>query len=114
MSSSIHITTEALRKLALYDTPTICNVIELFDIRPRNAGYMDARIRAAFPEMQPMVGFAATATMRCASPSNQSSYDMMEAQLKQFESLAGPAVVVLQDHDDPPGSATFGELKCST
>ena len=39
---------ELLRK---YDTPTICNVIELFDIRPRTAGYMDGRIRACFPEI---------------------------------------------------------------
>ena len=44
------------RHLALlreYDTPTICNVIELFAVRPRNTGYMDGRIRACFPEMPP-------------------------------------------------------------
>ncbi|MEX2306106.1 MAG: RraA family protein [Pirellulales bacterium] len=112
--ATIQITAETLRKLAKYDTPTICNVIELFNIRPRDVGYMDARIRAAFPEMQPMVGFAATAAMRCASPSNQSTYDVLEAQLKQFEGLAGPAVVVFQDLDDPPVGATFGEVMCST
>ena len=105
---------ETLQKLAKYDTPTICNVIELFDIRPRNVGYMDARIRAAFPEMPPMVGFAATASMRCAAPAKRSSYDMLETQLKQFQELAGPAVVVFQDLDDPPIAATFGEVMCST
>ena len=36
-----------LDKLAKYDTPTICNIIELFDVRPRTAGYMDARIQAS-------------------------------------------------------------------
>ncbi|MGH9661646.1 MAG: RraA family protein, partial [Bryobacteraceae bacterium] len=57
-----------LALLGRYDTPTICNVIELFEVRPRQAGYMDGRIRACFPEMAPMVGYASTATMRCAAP----------------------------------------------
>jgi regulator of RNase E activity RraA len=108
------LTIETLRKLAKFDTPTICNVIELFDIRPRNAGYMDERIRAAFPEMPPMVGFAATTRFTSASPSNESAYDTFEAQLRQFEELPGPAVVVFQDVDDPAVGATFGEVMCST
>jgi len=112
--ASVRLTADTLRKLATFDTPTICNVIELFDVRPRNAGYMDARIRAAFPEMPPMVGFAATATMRCAFRSEGSTYDTLDAQLRQFEELAGPAVVVFQDLDDPPVAATFGEVMCST
>src|ERR1700694_4188165 len=57
-----------LQALAEFDTPIICNTIELFEIRPRTAGYMDARIRACFPEMPPAVGYASTATMRCAEP----------------------------------------------
>ena len=48
---------EILDKLAAFDTPTICNVIELFEIRPQTVGYMDARIKAAFPEFPPIVGF---------------------------------------------------------
>ena len=56
---------DLLRK---YDTPTICNVIEVFGVRPQTDGYMDARIRCCFPEMPPMVGYASTATFRSASP----------------------------------------------
>jgi regulator of RNase E activity RraA len=108
------ITAATLASLANYDTPTICNVIELFDVRPRNNGYMDARIRAAFPEMPPMVGFAATATFRSASPATAAVYEALEAQVRQMESLPGPAVVVFQDIDDPPVGATFGEVMCST
>ena len=44
------ITGPVLEKLARYDTPTICNVIELFEVRPYTDGYMDGRIRSAFPE----------------------------------------------------------------
>ena len=57
-----------LKALQQFDTPTICNTIELFDVRPRNEGYMDGRIRACFPDMPPIVGFASTATMRTAHP----------------------------------------------
>ena len=50
-----------LTALAAYDTPTICNVIELFEVRPRHTGYVrDARIRANFPALPPVVGYAAT------------------------------------------------------
>ena len=55
-----------LELLRRYDTPTICNVVELFDVRPRTAGYMDGRILACFPKMPPMVGYASTATFRSA------------------------------------------------
>ena len=33
------ISAATLAGLAKYDTPTVCNVIELFDVRPRNHGY---------------------------------------------------------------------------
>src|SRR5436190_15643331 len=42
---------DALRK---YDTPTVCNAIELFDAIPRTDGYLDQRIRACFPHLPPM------------------------------------------------------------
>ena len=96
------ITLETLTKLGQFDTPTICNLIELFEVRPRNTGYMDARIQACFPEMPPMVGFAATATFRSAAPPRRSDvYDNLAAQVESFSDLSGPAVVVFQDLDDP-------------
>ncbi|MEO8498918.1 MAG: RraA family protein, partial [Planctomycetota bacterium] len=99
-----------LDKLAKYDTPTICNVIELFDIRPRNAGYMDHRVKSNFPELPPMVGFACTAQFRSdAPPVGGDAYGSIQKQLEMFGDLSGPAVVVFQDADDPPVAAVFGE-----
>ena len=104
-----------LKLLAQYDTPTICNTIELFEVRPRNEGYMDARIRACFPEMPPAVGYAATATMRCALPRREGDvYGSLDEQVARFAELPGPAIVVFQDLDDPPVAATFGEIMCTT
>jgi 4-hydroxy-4-methyl-2-oxoglutarate aldolase len=105
---------ETLEKLAQFDTPTICNVIELFEVRPRDTGFMDGRIRAGFPELPPMVGFACTAAFRSgAPPTGGDAYGSFLDQVRQFESLDGPAVMVFQDLDDPPVGATFGEVMCS-
>ena len=109
------LTAATLDKLAKYDTPTICNVIELFDIRPRNRGYMDHRVKCNFPELPPTVGYAATACFRSdAPPAGGDAYGSIGAQLEQFAKLPGPPVVVFQDLDDPPAAAVFGEVMCST
>lgn len=107
---------ETLAKLRTFDTPTICNLIELFDIRPRNTGYMDSRIQACFPEMPPVVGFAATATFRSSAPPppGPDIYDKVQVQLSRFAELSGPPMVVFQDLDDPAVAATFGEVMCSS
>src|SRR5882672_1841542 len=104
-----------LALLRQYDTPTICNVIELFEIQPRTAGYMDGRIRSCFPEMPPIAGYAATATIRCAFPRSEGAvYSSLDDQVSRFSEIPGPPIVVFQDLDDPPVAATFGEIMCST
>lgn len=109
------LTAAVLKKLTCFDTPTICNIIELFDVRPRNVGFMDDRIKAAFPEMGPIVGFAATATFRSdASPNAEDGYSSIEDQVELFETLSGPPIAVFQDLDDPMVAATFGEVMCTT
>jgi 4-hydroxy-4-methyl-2-oxoglutarate aldolase len=106
---------DTIAKLGSFDTPTICNIIELFDIRPYNIGYMDQRIQACFPELPPMVGFAATATFRAGGPPLSSEgYFSLVDQVKRFEELSGPPVILFQDLDDPAIAATFGEIMCTT
>jgi len=103
-----------LAELARYDTPTICNAIELFDVLPRNRGFTDGRIKANFPEFPPVVGYAATAAFRSdAPPGSGDAYGSMEKQIEQFATLPGPAFVVIQDLDAPPAGAVFGEVMCS-
>jgi 4-hydroxy-4-methyl-2-oxoglutarate aldolase len=106
--------TRVLERLRRYDTPTVCNLIELFDVRPQSAGYTDARIRACFPDLPPMVGFAATATFRASDrPRGSDVYSSTEEQAERFGELSGPPVVVFQDLDDPSVAATFGEVMCT-
>lgn len=104
-----------LDDLRKFDTPTICNILELFDAMPRTAGYMDARITACYPKLPPMVGFATTATFRAAAPPRSGDiYAGLAKQVEHLSAIAGPKVVVFQDLDDPPVAATFGEVMCTT
>ena len=106
---------ETLAALRKYDTPTVCNVIELLEIRPRTTGYTDARIRAYYPTLPPMVGFASTATFRAAAPPRGGdTYMGLSRQVELLEKTPGPKVVVFQDLDDPPVAATFGEIMATT
>jgi len=108
------LSTATLDKLRTFDTPTICNLVELFDIRSRTAGYMDGRIVAAFQKTPATVGYAATATFRAdAPPRTGDGYSGLAAQAERFSELSGPAFVVFQDLDDPSVAATFGEVMCS-
>ena len=105
----------ALKRLCAFDTPTVCNAIEVFKVRPRSAGYMDGRICACFPEMPPIAGYAATATYRAAAPARGGDvYSTIDAQVESFSEVPGPPIVVFQDIDDPPAAASFGEVMCTT
>jgi 4-hydroxy-4-methyl-2-oxoglutarate aldolase len=104
-----------LKLLRKYDTPTICNVVELYDLYPRTAGYMNATIQACYPKLPPMVGYASTATFRsAAAPRSGNVYSGLAEQVASFAELPKPAVVVFQDLDHPIAAATFGEVMCTT
>ena len=115
MSSTTGLSPQTLAALAEYDTPTVCNVIELWDIRPRNTGFMNHTIQACYPKLPPMVGYALTSTFRSMAPPRSGDvYAGMTQQLEAYADLPGPPVIVYQDLDEPTASATFGEVMCTT
>src|SRR5437660_11801614 len=115
MSSIRAVPASDLKLLRKCDTPTICNVVELCDLCPRTAGYMNATIQACYPKLPPMVGYASTATFRSAAPPRSGNvYAGLGEQVASFAESPGPAVVVFQDLDHPVAAATFGEVMCTT
>ena len=101
--------------LRAYDTPTICYVIEVFEERGRQEGYMDARIRACFPELGVLVGYAATAPYRAAASAREGDvYSALDEQVATFAQVPSPPIVVFQDLDAPAVGASFGEVMCTT
>jgi regulator of RNase E activity RraA len=100
-----------LEALKRYDSPTLSNAIELFDVRPRDEGYMRHEVRCLFPELGVMVGYAATATMR-ARGAGASDPEPLTAHV---QSMPGPRIVVVQDLDDEPAhGALWGEVMATT
>ena len=54
----------ALDALREFDTPTICNALELVAPARRAAGFTRRPLIAAFPQLKPVVAFARTAMIR--------------------------------------------------
>jgi 4-hydroxy-4-methyl-2-oxoglutarate aldolase len=101
-----------LEQLKAFDSCTISNAIEQFGVRLRNEGFMCGVARCQFPELPPMVGYAATARIRTSSPpmNNRCYHDRMDW-WNYVASLPEPRVIVLQDADHEPGLGAFvGEI----
>ncbi len=101
--------------LRRFDTPTVLNAIELFDVQPRGSGFADGRLRACFPNMPPAVGYATTATFRSArSAKSGDAYSSFVDQVGRFVvEQPAPRIVVFEDLDGEPAAATFGEVMCT-
>jgi 4-hydroxy-4-methyl-2-oxoglutarate aldolase len=90
------------------ETCVVSNAIETFDVRLRNTGFADARIRCMFEDLPPLVGYAATARLRAVDPpmSGRIYHDRTDWWNSILES-PHPRIVVLEDLDDPPGVGAF-------
>jgi regulator of RNase E activity RraA len=96
---------EALRRL---DTCTVSNAIETFEIRLRNTGFADSRIRCMFEDFPPMVGYAATARLRTVDPPIAGRiYADRTEWWNSILQVPEPRIVVLEDQDRPPGVGAF-------
>ncbi len=105
---------DALRRL---DTPTVCNALEVVAPERRGQGYTVEPFFCPRPELEPMVGFARTATIRSMQPSERDAAGDTEARLAYYEHVGegpGPTVTVIQDLDAVPGyGAWWGEVNTS-
>jgi 4-hydroxy-4-methyl-2-oxoglutarate aldolase len=103
---------DLLESLARYDAPTLANAIETFDLRPRDVGFADSRVRCMFPELGRMVGFAATATMVArGAPGPDWAGAGNDALYSHVRTIRAPRIVVVQDLDEPPAHGSlWGEV----
>ena len=105
---------DLLKKLKEFDTPTICNGMELVAPERRGHGFTTHKMVVARPEQAPMVGYARTATYRSAAPSDRPAAAMAAQRADYYDYVeAGnqPGISVLQDLDPEPGYGAFwGEV----
>jgi 4-hydroxy-4-methyl-2-oxoglutarate aldolase len=102
------LTPEQLEQLRQMDSCSVANAIEAFDVRLRNTGFTDSRIRCIFEDLPPMVGYAATARVRTSEPPMEGhSYYYRLDWLDHVLSIPAPRVLVLEDLDTDPGIGAF-------
>lgn len=108
MARSAILNPAQLLELQRLDTCTVSNAIEYFEVRLRNTGFMGDGIRCRFPDMPPMVGYAATARLRAAAaPVGGGIYHDRSDWWTSILAVPEPRIVVLEDRDDPPGVGAF-------
>ncbi len=106
------LTEEELDALRAISTPTVCNAIETFNLRPRAEGFMDSTVACRYPELGPIVGYAVTAKIRAAQPPRN---EIPHAKIwSQVERTTKPWLVVIEDLDYPnPIGSFWGEVNAS-
>ncbi len=105
---------EDLKKLTQWDTPTICNGLELVCPERRACGFTTEPLVSLAPSMAPVIGYARTARIRATTPSTNSDDSNKTLRLNYYEYIASgdkPSIVVIEDLDITPGFGAFwGEV----
>ena len=96
------LSTKELDALRSISTPTVSNAIELFNVRPKNEGFMSGEIKCIFPDMGVMVGYACTAVMIASWPDKEREESLDFRMYEHILQIPAPRVVVVQDIDQPP------------
>ena len=104
------LTRALLTELKQWDTPTICNALELVAPERRGHGFTIRPFTVLRPELEPIAGLARTARIRAAAPDPRGP----QPRDPYYEYVAKadlPTVVVIEDLDAEPGIGAFwGEV----
>jgi len=108
MATTPLLSEDDLSALRQFDTCMIANAIEKFNVRLRNTGFTDGKMRCMFPDAHPMVGYAVTGRLRSGDPpiAGGSFHDRGELWTRILETQA-PRILVLEDVDEKPGRGAF-------
>jgi regulator of RNase E activity RraA len=102
---------EQLAALRAWPSPAIANAIETFNVRSRMSGFMTPDILCRFPDLPPIVGYAATAKIRASIPPADDPESVSALDWHAFiESIPAPRIIVIQDLDQPPIGSLWGEV----
>ena len=100
--------------LTKWDTPTICNALEVIVPERRAAGFTSAAFTCLDPKLPPMVGYARTVAIRATTPPEESADALKSRRAEYYEYLADSphsTIAAVEDLDATPGFGAFwGEL----
>ncbi len=108
------LTDALIAALQRFDTPTVCNALEVLAPRRRGYGFTTEQLVCTRPELKPMVGIARTATIRSAHPGDLAGPEaraLSDAYYAYVDAGPKPSVIVIQDIDEQKGYGSFwGEV----
>ena len=114
-AAAASLTQADLDALAAFDTPTICNALELVRPERRGHGFTVRPFSVLAPDLKPMVGFARTVRIRASQPDTREGasrlpyYEYVADNSQPFD--RAPRIVVIEDLDPLPGVGAFwGEV----
>jgi len=97
-------TEERMETLRHLSTCRVANAIETFRLRLRNEGFVGSSVRCLFPELPPMLGYAATIKIRGSAPPTAGGlYPDRSDWWDYIQSVPAPRVVVVEDCATRPG-----------
>jgi regulator of RNase E activity RraA len=107
---------KSLEVLREWDTPTICNALEIVAPTRRSLGFTRRPLVAPFPDLKPIVGFARTALIRSREAHPRDRESANRVRLGYYEHIAAqpmPSISVIQDIDAPDTGfgAFWGEVQ---
>lgn len=107
---------DELAALAAFDTPTICNALEIVAPERRALGFNRRPLISPLPQSKPIVGYARTVMVRSREPHTRSKAEARAKRLAYYESIAAaplPSICVMQDVDglDAGFGAFWGEVQ---
>ena len=104
-----------LEALARYDTPTICNAMEIVAPERRLIGYTTKPLVCPFPDLPPIVGYARTVTIRSVLKSGLPAEEQAKRRIEYYEYVGtgfGPRITVIQDIDGPDVGYEASGARC--
>lgn len=108
------LTREQIEELRTFDTPTVCNAIERFKVRPNTEGFMKPGMVMRLPIDRPMVGYAATGRVSGAYQGSPLANETLFGYYEQLRAIGDPSIAVIQDIDIDQSYSFWGEVQMAT
>lgn len=100
-----------LEELTQFDSPTVCNAIEFFDLQPRTSGFMNPSVKKIFSNDKRTVGYAVTAKISAMHPPTEEQKKLSELYYGKLHAAPKPSITVIQDVDPTPIGSFWGEVQ---
>ena len=102
---------EILKKLIKFDTPTICNALEILDSKCQKKGYTKKEFFCLNKSLPPMIGFVRTAKIYS---NNNNRHITPKERTKYYKYMSGgnmPKICIIEDANVNPVGCFWGEIQ---